>query len=332
MPLHAALRFRRFTRHLAALIVAIGLTGPLTGCVTNEATGRTALNLISEEREIALGTEAEPQFIAENGGLIESQRLRDYVSELGHELAAVSERPHLPWSFNVLDSQQINAFALPGGKVFISRGLIERMTNEAQLAGVLGHEIGHVTAQHINARMSQAMIVQGIAIGTSVAGEIADEDLLRVLGVGASVGGGVYLLKFNRDQESESDVLGVRYMTALGYNPYGQVQVMQVLKEASGNGGGMPEFLATHPLPQTRIDRLNRHIAERYPLAGLPDRDADAAGTRDNFRFDAESFERNVLDELHRLPAPRAAEAGPLLSGYLAALPACGHGGSCLGH
>ncbi|MBB6431117.1 M48 family metallopeptidase [Algisphaera agarilytica] len=303
----------------AAVVLGVGVLGSSTGCVTNPATGKSSLNLISEEKEIAIGTDAEPQFIQENGGLVQSQVLTDYVSKLGHELAAVSERPHLPWNFNVLDSDQINAFALPGGKVFMSRGLLERMTNEAQLAGVLGHEVGHVTAQHVNSRMSQALIIQGIAIGTAVAGEVTDDDTLRVLGVGAGVGGGVYLLKFGRDQESESDMLGVRYMTRLGYNPYGQVQVMEILKEAQGGGGGA-EFFSTHPLPQTRIDRLNKLIADQYPGAGRSTAQNDAYGQSDQFRFGEDSFKRNVLDELKKLPAPKAAQIGPKLRGYLAAV------------
>ncbi len=279
------------------LILALAPVGLLpAGCVTNEATGRTSLSLIGEQEEISIGEEAQPEFIQENGGEIPSTRIRQHVSDLGMRLAAVSERPHLPWEFHVLDSSVVNAFALPGGKVFISRGLLERMSNEAQLAGVLGHEIGHVTAQHVNSRMSQAILVQGIAIGAGVAGQVADEDWLKVLGVGAQVGGGVYLLSFSREQESESDMLGVRYMTALGYHPRGQVQLMQILKDAGGGGGGI-EWLATHPLPDTRIERLSELIADKYP-------DADSSSA---YTFAEESFENNVLRELADLPPPRHA-------------------------
>ncbi|MEM8739341.1 MAG: M48 family metallopeptidase [Planctomycetota bacterium] len=300
--------FARRAARALALGLALTALAPLTGCVTNPATGKAAFNLISEEQEIAIGSEAEPQFIAENGGVVASQAVRDYVTDLGQRLAAQSERPHLPWAFHVLDSPQINAFALPGGKIFISRGLVEKMTNEAQLAGVLGHEIGHVTAQHVNSRMSQSLLVQGVAVGAVIAGEVMDSDALRVIGAGAGLGGGVYLLKFSRDQESESDMLGVRYMTTLGYNPYGQVQVMQILKEAAGGGAG-PEFFATHPLPQTRIERLEKLIAEKYPAAGLPDADNDAYGTRDNYRYDQRAFEQNVLAPLRGLPPAQAAHA-----------------------
>ena len=285
------------------------------GCVTNPATGDQSLNLLSEEQEIQIGTDAEPQFIQENGGLIPSPEIRQYVEDLGQRLAAVSERPDLPWSFNVLDSAIINAFALPGGKVFISRGLMSQMTNEAQLAGVLGHEVGHVTAQHVNARMSQQMLVQLGAVAFGVAGEATDNDVLRVLGVGTSVGGGVYLLKFGRDQETQSDELGVRYMAKLGYNPWAQVQVMEILDRAQGDGGG-PEFFATHPLPQTRIDDLQQHIGKNYANAPRPDRDTERFGENDQFRFGTEAYQQNILRRLRELPAPQgrstpAAETGP---------------------
>ena len=138
---------------LSITLLLLGLL-PLTGCSTNPATGKLQFNVISEAKEIALGVEAQGGFLDQNGGTVRSTRTVNYVNQLGHRLAAVSERPELPWEFHVLDSAQINAFALPGGKVFVSRGLMSRMTTEAQLAGVLGHEIGHVTAQHVSTRMS----------------------------------------------------------------------------------------------------------------------------------------------------------------------------------
>ena len=320
-------------RHvLTAAALAVSMLLPLAGCVTNPATGDQSLNLLSEEQEIQIGTDAEPQFIQENGGLIPDEGIRRYVEDLGQRLAAVSERPDLPWSFNVLDSPVINAFALPGGKVFISRGLMSQMTNEAQLAGVLGHEVGHVTAQHVNARMSQQMLVQLGAVAFGVAGEATDNDVLRVLGVGTSVGGGVYLLKFGRDQETQSDELGVRYMAKLGYNPWAQVQVMQILDRAQGDGGG-PEFFASHPLPKTRIDDLEHHISKHYGNAARPGRDTERYGENDQYRLGTESFEKNILQPLRELPAPkgRAAAVWPDHETQ-PALSAAGHPGHGHGH
>ncbi len=277
---------------ISAIVLCLGLTGP--GCSTNPATGKKQLDWPSPRREIALGNQAAPRFTKEYGGEVPSKPILQYVRGIGHRLAEVSERPNLPWQFHVVDSGVINAFALPGGKVFISRGLLAKLDNEAQLAGVLGHEVGHVTAKHINDRMAHALGIQLLAIGLGIAGEATDEDVLRILGVGTSVGGTVYLLSFSRDQESEADKLGLRYMTRLGYNPVAQVQVMNVLKQEAA-GGRPPEFLSTHPYPETRIERLQRLVQNKYP-----NHDDPAAYT---FNFD--SFKQNVLEPLKELPPPK---------------------------
>jgi predicted Zn-dependent protease len=274
------------------LAAVISLAG--TGCVTNPATGKKSFILISPEQEISLGAEAQPQFIKDYGGEVPSPPVLEYVRNIGKQLAAVSERPDQPWEFHVLDSNVINAFALPGGKVFITRGLLSKLEDEAQLAGVLGHECGHVCARHTAQRMSQALVVQGVATGFGVVGEISNKDYLRVLGVGAQAGGTVYLLKFSRDEESEADALGVRYMTKLGYNPVAQIRVMEILKREAGSGS-TPEFLATHPYPDTRIARLNKLIKKQYP-------DYDDFN---KYHLYPDRFKTSVLTELAKLPAPR---------------------------
>lgn len=286
-----------------ALALIVALAG-ITSCTTNPATGKKDFNFFSDpKQEIAMGVQAEPQFIQEYGGEIPSPRIRQYVSDLGQRLAAVSERRDLPWEYHVVDSDEINAFALPGGKVFVSRGLLARLTNEAQLAGVLGHETGHVNAQHIGQQMSRAAAAQGAITLLGVAAEATNKDYLRVLGVGAQAGSTVYLLKFSRDQESQADELGVRYMTRLGYNPIAQIQVMEILKAAAGAGGGL-EMLSTHPLPQTRIDRLNKLIKQKFP-------DYDQPG---KYRLNADAYRANVLDVLRTLP-PARNHGGPSASG-----------------
>ena len=281
------------------LLGLLGLTSQ--GCTKNLATGQTQLNWISTNREIALGAEASPTFLKEYGEEIPSKQIRQYVADLGRRLAKHSERPELPWEFHVVDSGVINAFALPGGKVFVSRGLLAKMTNEAQLAGVLGHEVGHVTAQHIGQRMTQSMLVQGVAAGIGVAAEVSDEDWLHVLGAGAGVGGTVYILKFGRDQELQSDWLGVRYMSRLGYNPMGQLQLLKILEQESAGGQRPPEFLSTHPLPDTRISELNDHIRKNYP-------DYNQSG---RYRFNEEAYHATVLEELKKLPPPRHGASSP---------------------
>lgn len=278
---------------LLSVMLTLGLAcgGPMA-CMTSPATGDRVFAFMDKDQEVRLGEEAEPQFLAEYGGEVPSQQVLGYVQSLGNELAAVSERADLPWTFHVLNSPVINAFALPGGKVFVSRGLLEKMDNAAQLAGVLGHEVGHVTDLHMPRRMAQAMglNIAGVALG--VAGEASDNDYLKVLGVGTQVGGGVYLLGYGRDQEHTADELGLRYMTRLNYDPSEMVEVMRILEEASGAGGGAPEWLSTHPNPGNRIEHLKELIRERYS-------DVSREGA---YRIDREEFERNVLGPLRRLP------------------------------
>ena len=266
----------------------------LAGCTTNPATGRKQLDWPGQEKEISLGAQAAPQFLNDYGGEIPSKPILNYIRAIGHRLAQVSERPDLPWEFHVIDSQVVNAFALPGGKVFISRGMLEKFDNEAQLAGALSHEVGHVTAKHINDRMARATGFQIAAIGLGVVGQATDEDLLKYLGVGASVGGSIYLLSYSRDQENEADELGLRYMTRLGYNPLAQAQVMQILHDEDAKDWP-PEFMSTHPNPKTRLKKINRLIRKHYPNSA--DRSA--------YTFNFESFKRNVIEPLKNLPPPQ---------------------------
>lgn len=284
------------------IIVALTLAGLLwsaaTGCVTNPATGKTNFNFFaSTESELDIANQAAPEFKKAYGGQIPSTPIQNYVSDLGHRLAAQSERPELPWEFTVVDSPVINAFALPAGKIFITRGLLSKFDNEAQLAGVLGHEIGHVTAQHVGQQMSQAYTITGLGIVLGIAGEVADEDWLKILGAGTSLGGGVYLLSYGRSQENQADELGLRYMTRLGYNPVGHIQVMELFaREAAAAGGNQQiEFLSTHPHPESRIERLTKIISKQYP---------DYQNTT-TYKFDPESYQTNILKPLANLPAPK---------------------------
>ncbi|GAB4554469.1 MAG: hypothetical protein Tsb0013_17120 [Phycisphaerales bacterium] len=251
---------------LVPLILALVMALPMVGCSTNAATGRMQFNTLSREQEISLGEEAMPELIAGYGGEVQDERLRNYVRSIGMEIALSTEDEFrdIPWEFTLLDSDIVNAFALPGGKVFISRGLMARMTNESQLAAVLGHEIGHVTAEHADQQITRQMIVQGIAIGAAVAAG-TQEDERWAYAVPVVVGGaGLFNLKFGRDEESEADSLGLRYMTRAGYNPRGMLELMQILEEASGGGSGTLEILSTHPLPQTRINRINKKLRNQY--------------------------------------------------------------------
>lgn len=277
----------------AALVAALVV---LPACSTNEATGRSQLNVLSPQQEIALGADAMPQLVEEYGGLVPDAQLRHYVERVGMEMVQYTEgdNPKLPWEFTLLDSDVVNAFALPGGKVFVSEGLMTMMSNEAQLAGVIGHEIGHVTARHVNDRMAQAY---GIALVGAIAMQATkDSDYSKLTSVIVGVGGQGYLLKFSRSQELESDRLGMRYMSRAGYDPMAQLQVMQILDEVANASSSMPpEFLSTHPYPETRIEQVKDLLKTRY------------ASTQDNpdFSLYEDRFQRIArprLDELDRRP------------------------------
>ena len=256
-------------------IVVVGLSAVVVcgGCRRNAATGRSQLLLLSVNDTIALGEESMPVLIEQYGGEVESHEVASYVAMVGRSMAERTEAdyPGLPWEFTVLDSDVINAFALPGGKVFASRGLLTRLDSEAELAGVLGHEIGHVTAQHVNERISQSLLIAGVVVGTAAATGSSDSGWAGAVPIIVGAAGQGYLLSFNRQQESEADSQGLKYMTAAGYDPAAMIDVLEVLKASAGDARA-PEFLSTHPYPETRIDTVSKLLAGPYAYTqGNPD-------------------------------------------------------------
>jgi predicted Zn-dependent protease len=231
-------------------------------CATNPATGRRQLNLYSEAQEIALGRQADQQITAQLG-LVDDPELQEWVTGIGRRLAVVSERPSLPWSFKVVDNPVVNAFALPGGFIYVTRGLLAFLRSEAELAGVLGHEIGHVTAQHsVNQMSKQQLAAGGLLVGMIVSPEVAR------FGDLAQTGLGLLFLKYSRDDERQADDLGLRYMVGGGWEPRELPGVFDVLRgvgEIAG-AGRIPNWLSSHPDPERRNERTARLIADRrYP-------------------------------------------------------------------
>jgi predicted Zn-dependent protease len=232
-------------------------------CAVNPATGRRELALVSEAGEIEMGREADPQIVAQLG-LVEDEELQSYVSDLGLRLAAVSERPHLPWTFRVVDDPIVNAFALPGGFIYVTRGILLHFDSEAELAGVLGHEIGHVTARHSVSQMSRQQLQQ---IGLGV-GMVLSENVRQVGGL-LSAGLQVLNLRYSRGDETQSDELGLNYMSELRYDPTAMIGVFEMLAQAGGRTDGegrIPEWQLTHPYPENRADNIRAYIQEQ----GLP--------------------------------------------------------------
>jgi predicted Zn-dependent protease len=239
------------------LILVLLAAPALCTCATNPATGERQLILIGEGREIAMGREYDPQIVA-SMGLVEDPAIQTYVSQLGRRMAAASERPNLPWTFRVVDDPVVNAFAVPGGFIYITRGILAHFDSEAQLAAVLGHEIGHVTARHSVEQMSRAQLAQ---VGL-VAGAVFAPDRFQDLVGGAAVGMQVLFLKYGRDDERQADELGFRYVRRLDYDPRPMADVYSMLDRVSqAHGGGrVPEWLSTHPNPVNRRERIQEMI------------------------------------------------------------------------
>lgn len=241
------------------LLPVLLLLATASACVRNPVTGKQQLSLVSEKQEIQLGQQAK-QEVDQSIGVVQNPELQKYVSDLGMRMAKHSERPNLPWSFQVIDDASVNAFALPGGPIFVTRGLLTYMNDEAELAIVVGHEIGHVTAKHsVNMISKQQLAQVGLGVGT-----ILLPENLRGLGQLAGAGASLMFLKFGRDAERQSDQLGFRYALRENYDVREMKSVFTTLNQAGGGEGRLPEWLSTHPNPENRITAADRMIKEAH--------------------------------------------------------------------
>jgi predicted Zn-dependent protease len=235
-----------------------GLILLLASCATNPVTGRREISLVSESQEIAMGQQADPVITIQMGGLYPDSAIQRYARGIAMPMATSSERPNLPWSFKVLDDDLINAFAVPGGFIYVTRGILAHMNSEAELAGVLGHEIGHVTARHSATQMTRAQLAQiGLGVG------MIFSETIRGVGEAAAAGLQLLFLRFGRDDERQADELGFRYMTQARYDPNAMTAVMRMLDNMTpvDGSGGVPNWLSTHPDPGDRAEANVARIA-----------------------------------------------------------------------
>ncbi|MCD6308853.1 MAG: M48 family metalloprotease [Candidatus Latescibacteria bacterium] len=219
----------------------------LSGCAVNPVTGKPEFMLMSENREIRMGGEAHGQIKAQYG-VYSDESIQQWFTDMGTSMAKISHRKGLPWTFTVLDSPVINAFAVPGGYIYVTRGILGYLNNEAQFAGVLGHELGHVNARHTAARYSKAQLATlGIALGSIFSEEFAQfADL-------ASLGTSLLFLKFSRDNERQADSLGVEYSSKSNYDAVEISEFFRTLERLRPKGGSLPTWQSTHPDPGDRI-------------------------------------------------------------------------------
>lgn len=228
----------------------------------NEFTGRVQkLALPTPAEEIAMGLQSAPEMIREFGGEVRDPTAQALVTKAGRRLISGTAVKSTPYEFQfhlLADDKTINAFALPGGQIFITAALFNKLENEDQLAGVLGHEIGHVVGRHSNQQMAKTGLINGIFQGVGVM--LSDGQSTGGMQV-AQMLGNVVNMKYGRDDENEADALGVRFLIEAGYNPEALIGVMEILK-ASAGGGGQPEIMSTHPDPGNRIEHIRGQIAK----------------------------------------------------------------------
>lgn len=260
-------------------------------CATNPLTGKQEIDVFaplmsSRDQQVQLGIQAAPQFEAQGGGRLQNQQVQAYVNSVGmkivHSLPASATQGY-QFSYTVLNQDIVNAFALPGGPIFITRGILLKMNSEAQLAFVLGHETGHVVAQHVARQTAHSDVINdGLKGIAAILGDKATQSEQLALKVGG-YGSQLYLLKFGRDEESQADALGLDFVTALNYDPHASIEIMKILDSLGNNGN---EWLATHPAPKNRLADLQHIIDTKYP---------GKSGT--GFEGTAE-YQQNVLSQL----------------------------------
>ncbi len=246
---------RHITRRSSVLLVP-AMFAVLEACATNPVSGRRELSLVSEAQEIQMGKEASAGDV-QRVGEFASGPATALVQRIGAQMAAKSERPNLPWEFHLLDDAAVNAFAYPGGFIFVTRGLMTHLNSEAELAEVIGHEIGHVTAKHTVAAISKQQLTQIGLVGASILSpQVAKFG--DVLGASASL----LFLKFGRDDELQADALGFKYSLAQAYDVRESPKVFTTLGRLSGDAGArIPEWQSTHPDPGNRVQRAEQRLA-----------------------------------------------------------------------
>lgn len=256
---------------MAAILVIISLTTYYCSTQQNPVTGEDQRVSMTPDQEIALGLQAAPTMVVQYGGEAPNQRAQALVDEVGERLVLASNLDDSPWQWEFYllnDPQTINAFALPGGQIFITTALFQLLETEGELAGILGHEIGHVIERHSAQQLAKARLTEGLTGAAVMASYDPEDPSSRQSAQVIALVGQLVNLRFGRNDELESDRTGVQYMTEAGYDPRALMSVMEKLG-AANEGQAPPEFFSTHPNPENRIERIQATINELYP-DGLP--------------------------------------------------------------
>lgn len=256
---------------IGAIFAVFGMFNYFTNVSENPITGEKQRVQLSAQQEIIIGRQSAPKMAAQHGNLYPDRALQNYIDGVGNKVVQSSRAKDSPYPFEfhlLRDPQTVNAFALPGGQVFITAALLSKLNSEAQLAGVLGHEVGHVIgrhgAEHLAKQQLGSTLVNAVGIAASDRPENSRQAAILAQAVNQMVN-----LKYGRDDELESDLLGFQFMTEAGYNPVGIIELLKILNSARASAGEQPEFMSTHPNPADRIEQLIAIINQEYPN-GVP--------------------------------------------------------------
>jgi predicted Zn-dependent protease len=250
----------RRTAFILPLVLVLGIA-----CSTNPVTGNREFNIVSEAQEIQMGRESHEEVIRQFGVYDEKPELSRLVETIGRRIAANSDRPNLPWTFTLLDSPMVNAMALPGGYIYITRGMVERVNSEDELAGVLGHEIAHVTARHAAQRISRAQLAQfGMLLGAVVAGPEAAQQYGQIADLALTL----LFQRYSRAQETQADLVGTGYMAESKFNPVGAERMLMTLQRlSSGEDSPVDRYFMSHPDPAKRVRDVRGKLQELQKTA-----------------------------------------------------------------
>jgi predicted Zn-dependent protease len=241
------------TRRHFLWLLSLSAAGAALGCATSPVTGKSQLMLVSEEQEIQIDRQNAPFQFSVDYGQLQDKSLNDYVRRVGQNMTSRTHRAHMPYSFRGVNATYVNAYAFPGGSIACTRGILLALENEAELAALLGHELGHVNARHTAQQMSKGMLTNALVGSVSAVAGVVASGLGQVAGALGSIGAGALLASYSRDNEREADALGMEYMVKAGYSPKGMVGLMEMLRSLSKSKPGAIEMMfATHPMSDER--------------------------------------------------------------------------------
>ena len=262
---------RRDMLWLIGVVSAPAVLPTLSGCAAHPVTGEKVLVGLSEQDEINIDRKQAPHQFSADYGAVQDDSLNRYLGEMNNRIAARSHRPKLPYSCRALNANYVNAYTFPAGSIGITRGMLLEMDNEAQLVGLLGHELGHVNSRHSAQRVGQSMVAELVITGVTlaVAGSDRGGDWAPIIALGGQIGASALLSAYSRDNEREADALGMAYMTGVGYPASGMSELMGVLvRQSSEKPGLLDTMFSSHPMSEERLTTMRREASSRYAATG----------------------------------------------------------------